>query len=1102
VNVNKSLIIGLGALAVLTVVVGLAFASDASPTEEPVASPYFDATLQQAVDELDGKARSPTGQGINQPQPTSHYTTDPALWPECQFGYTQDPIQWPWCHYTSDPELWPECNETWPTKDYTWDTTIWPECDPTGGPAITQDPTNFWCDPSWTHDPAWGPQCDTPAYTRDATTWPWCNPLYTWDPAQWPSNCFSQPPYYTESPDMWPECNPDEYTMDPYRWRACHYTSDPWNVACASPYPTQDYTSNPQIWPECDPLFTTDPGQYPCEDPTYTTEAIWPWCNPGSIPYTADPYLWPVCHYTSDPEDPDCGAAYPTKDYTWDINIWPECETPEYTQSPALWPWCDPASYTFDPDVWPWCAPNWTWDPGQWTECQPGYTNDPDVWPECERADGVNLYTRDPQIWPECQYYTADARIWPACHYTSDVTDPDCEDNWWPTKDYTTDLVLWPECDVPPDYTSDPLKWPSCHYTSDPTIWSECEQQAPLSDLGDAPDQTNHTGSSMTAYAGVNANYPVVFDAATGFPQGPKHLYPRADAWLGPTVTLEFDADLLPDQDTWTNIDPVSDTPDRDVGDDGVNVPVPAPHCERTWFTYTVTVPPGSVGVDRYVNVWFDWLQDGDWDDMPYCPPPAGALAPEWAVQNQLIPGGLPPGTYVFATPPYLAWFPQPADPEEIWMRISIAEQPAPQLAGAPIADGRGPVRGYVYGETEDYRFQPSCPEPVADFVWDPPTICPTTTVQFWDTSFSATPIHTWAWDFGDGLGTSSLQNPTYTYSTAGVGSYDVSLTVRNVCGSDTVTKTLVVTDCVPQEPDYDIYLKDSYTDDGSVPSSVPWWNSPDTWVRNDGDCSNTTHQNPLPGLPTTICVRVRNRMATTVNDTTVNVYWANASLSLSWPVSWSYIGNVYIPSLAGGATTTQALTWNVPYFSGHLCLLARADAPQDPIGSGPDTIAPVDATANNNNIAQRNNNVLDYPEVTGCGFYSTTVATDTVFFDAVNPTNKNVIVDIGFDSGDFPIGTGTLMVEPGSLWTRWTTLTNFNQGINTLTATALPATMGGIQMAPGETARMTLTIAAEIDYDFAIQVTEYVTGTDVGGIDYVRDLPNCFYLPLILKDA
>lgn len=49
----------------------------------------------------------------------------------------------------------------------------------------------------------------------------------------------------------------------------------------------------------------------------------------------------------------------------------------------------------------------------------------------------------------------------------------------------------------------------------------------------------------------------------------------------------------------------------------------------------------------------------------------------------------------------------------------------------------------------------------------------------------------TWAWDFGDGMGTSTQQNPAYTY--ADTGSYVVTLVVSNACGSDTLTQTVLI---------------------------------------------------------------------------------------------------------------------------------------------------------------------------------------------------------------------------------------------------------------------------------------------------------------------
>jgi hypothetical protein len=245
----------------------------------------------------------------------------------------------------------------------------------------------------------------------------------------------------------------------------------------------------------------------------------------------------------------------------------------------------------------------------------------------------------------------------------------------------------------------------------------------------------------------------------------------------------------------------------------------------------------------------------------------------------------------------------------------------------------------------------------------------------------------------------------------------------------------------------------------------------------------------------------VRNRLTSTVNDITVNVYYANAALGLSWPGDFAYIDALNIASLAGGAEAIGSVLWNTPYSIGHFCLLARADSPDDPIGSGPDAIAPTDYVKNNNNIAQKNTNTVDYPEIVECGFYTTTVYTDIVYFDAVNTETSAVQADVEFDSDDFPLGDGTFIIDPGDLWGGCTSLTNLNQVGTTLIPTAFPATMGDCALAASETVRMSMTIAAEIDVDFIIDVVQRIDDTDAGGIQYVRDLPNCLYLPVILKE-
>lgn len=60
------------------------------------------------------------------------------------------------------------------------------------------------------------------------------------------------------------------------------------------------------------------------------------------------------------------------------------------------------------------------------------------------------------------------------------------------------------------------------------------------------------------------------------------------------------------------------------------------------------------------------------------------------------------------------------------------------------------------------------------------PTNCPGQLINFTDNSFSQNTIVGWSWDF-DGLGTSLLPNPSFTFMTAGI--YDVTLTVTDNTG-------------------------------------------------------------------------------------------------------------------------------------------------------------------------------------------------------------------------------------------------------------------------------------------------------------------------------
>jgi hypothetical protein len=228
----------------------------------------------------------------------------------------------------------------------------------------------------------------------------------------------------------------------------------------------------------------------------------------------------------------------------------------------------------------------------------------------------------------------------------------------------------------------------------------------PTHDLGDAPDSTNNASGSpaMTAYApSTQARYPTVFSSS---PPGPMHLQPKAVAWLGPNVSFEDEADVGPDQDPSNNIRPLLDQPDLDLGDDGVALPIPIPgtYCSQVAFNYTVDFA-AVTAQPLYFNVWFDFTQDGDWEDSGKCAagPSTTALFHEWAVQDQVIPPGSGPAPITIATPAFIAQ--RLNGGSAVWMRVTLSDQPAvdPDGSGPLSPDGRGPAGGFKYGETEDY---------------------------------------------------------------------------------------------------------------------------------------------------------------------------------------------------------------------------------------------------------------------------------------------------------------------------------------------------------------------------------------------------------------
>ncbi len=147
------------------------------------------------------------------------------------------------------------------------------------------------------------------------------------------------------------------------------------------------------------------------------------------------------------------------------------------------------------------------------------------------------------------------------------------------------------------------------------------------------------------------------------------------------------------------------------------------------------------------------------------------------------------------------------------------------------------------YAPAEYYPL-PCATEPDASFTAVPDEGCAPLEVQFTDTS-TGIPSE-WAWDFGDG-GTSTVQDPLYTYNTA--GTFVVTLEVTNAQGSDTVTGTITVLEspdaAFTWAPDPVMVNEPVQFTDTSSGTPVSW-----LWETSDGYTYNV--QNPQHTFYTT----------------------------------------------------------------------------------------------------------------------------------------------------------------------------------------------------------------------------------------------------------
>jgi len=155
---------------------------------------------------------------------------------------------------------------------------------------------------------------------------------------------------------------------------------------------------------------------------------------------------------------------------------------------------------------------------------------------------------------------------------------------------------------------------------------------------------------------------------------------------------------------------------------------------------------------------------------------------------------------------------------------------------------------GGVYGQGTVYALNLSAPTPPIQFTASPTNGSIDLMVQFTspDVDANGHQITSWNWDFGDG-GTSTEQNPMYTYDSA--GTYTVTLVATNIRGGTVMGVGPEVT-ALPITTDF--YTAD--VTNGTAPLTVQFnADSMDaggftiaTWFWDFGDGDTSTDQNPM----------------------------------------------------------------------------------------------------------------------------------------------------------------------------------------------------------------------------------------------------------------
>lgn len=159
------------------------------------------------------------------------------------------------------------------------------------------------------------------------------------------------------------------------------------------------------------------------------------------------------------------------------------------------------------------------------------------------------------------------------------------------------------------------------------------------------------------------------------------------------------------------------------------------------------------------------------------------------------------------------------------------------------------------------------------------------------------------------------------------------------------------------------VWMKDTWNDTGAEPDPLTvgedMWNSPNIWIRNERDTAlifNHQHQNPIPGETNWVYVKLHNGGLKTTGS--LELHYADANLSLSWPGSWTRLVSIPV-TVAESTSEIIEYKWNTPTAGIDYTMIARWVAASDSMVSAEGTDVGLNVR-NNNNIAWKNLKLID----------------------------------------------------------------------------------------------------------------------------------------------